>query len=138
MIYRDNLLRKYQFKSFKVYPSLAIAKQVSTTGTYTLGDFTEIVPANAITTKFVIRKVQFANITGTGTYEVVLYSGLSGQEIEIGRTRIAKGTTGTDTILNIDMCTPILSANTRISAKIAYSSGGSNSLYMSIVYQEMG
>jgi len=131
----------YLYKRFvnssKPYPSM-----VNTTiytagvGTWQLGSFVETIPVNTITTDYTITKIQCAAVSAVSSYEVVLYSGLAGSEIEICRTRLAAGT-GTNAVLNLDVVTPILPANTRISAKIAYALGGTATLAMSVIYIPM-
>lgn len=135
---RDSILLRRRvdksFKSFKPYPSMAAATQLTAGAlSYVLGTAVEIIPADTIETSFAIAKVQFAVLSDTGTYEVVLYAN---DTTEIGRTRIAGGTVG-NAVLNIDMATPILVAGTKVSAKIACATAGSKTLYMSVIYQEI-
>jgi hypothetical protein len=135
---RDSILLRRRvdksFKPFKPYPSMVAAPQITAgAGSYELGTAVEIIPANTIATTFAIAKVQFAVLSDTGTYEVVLYAN---DTEEIGRTRIAGGTVG-NAVLNIDMSTPIQAAGTKISAKIACAVAGSKTLYMSVIYQEI-
>lgn len=119
----------------KVYPSLATTPTFTTSATaWTLGDFTELVPANAISKPFEIAYASFASISASSTYEFVFYAGAIGQEIEIGRVRfIRSGTTG-DAVLAMPIHSKILDAGTRISCKVACGATGTNVCIASIIY----
>ena len=135
---KDSLLLHSLVKTFaspkKVYPTLALPVQLTATTTaWVLGSFTEIVPSNAITDRFRIDYISCASFSAANTYEVVLYAGALGSETEIGRTRVHPGATA-NTEISIPMFTELQPANTRISAKIATSTGVANTVYTSIVY----
>lgn len=111
--------------SAKCYPTLANGVAVSgATQAWTLGNFTEIVPANTIAAPFDIHYINFEAASANDVYELVLYKGASGSEVEIGRIRTYR-TTGTSAIAE-PFQMPVQAANTRISAKVASASGNKN------------
>ena len=108
----------------KVYPTLAAGVQVDTDASaWTLGAFTEIVPANTITDDFDIHAIDVEDISANGTFELVLYYGAS--DTEAGRIRFVRTTVQSAT-LNTVIQTPIIPANSRIRAKVASAAGGQN------------
>lgn len=118
----------------KVYPTLAAG--VTLTGgvaSWALGSFVEVVPASTITSPFDIHHVNVGAASANDTYEIVLYKGALSSEVEVGRCRITRVANVSD-ISPVPMMTPILPANTRISAKVASASGGSDTVVISIFY----
>ena len=115
-----------------VYPTLADGITVTGGAAWTLGNFATIAAANAITSAFTIKGVNIASASANDTYELVLYSGALGAEVEIGRTRFTRVSNTYQIGFSSIPCTP-LAANTRISAKVASSTGGDNCT-ISILY----
>jgi hypothetical protein len=121
-----NSLYQHVHNPAKCYPTLQNGVTVNGgAGAWALGNFVEIVPASTITTMYDIHYVNFESASATDTYEFVLYSGLAGAEVEIGRIRTKKEATQSGTT-SVPIQIPALMANTRISAKLASSSGGDN------------
>lgn len=120
--------------SAKVYPTLANGVTITgATGAWTLGSFAEIIPASTITSDFDIHFISIENISANDVYELVLYKGAVSSEIEIGRIRFVK-TALIEAVLNVPIQTPIISANERISAKLASAGGGSDTATVSLFY----
>lgn len=118
----------------KVYPTLADAVTINGgAGAWALGNFTQVVPVNTITSAFTIKGIQLEDVSATDSYELVLYSGLAGAEVEIGRTRLARQSDAGFVNFHPLQTLP-LAANTRIIAKVASKSGGDN-IDISIVYK---
>lgn len=118
----------------KVYPTLAGPVLLTASATaWALGNASEIVPVDTITERFRIDYISFSTANTLATYEVVIYKGLAGSEIEVGRTRVNPGTAN-GAIISVPLFTELIDANTRISAKVA--SGGAYTIYTSIVYHE--
>lgn len=118
----------------KVYHSLA--NGVTLTGhatAWTLGDKTEVVPVNTIDQPFDIHYLNFGSASVTDTFEIVLYKGLAGAEIEIGRARVVRAAAQSGTAPTPIM-TEMLPANTRISAAVASASGGGDTIVLSLFY----
>lgn len=119
----------------KVYPSLANGVTVTGgVGAWALGNFVEIIPANTITTAFDIHWINFESVSANDIYELVLYSGLEGAEVEIARVRTYKSATMTGAN-NVPIQIPVQYPNSRISAKLASSSGGDN-VTISLFYHQ--
>lgn len=117
----------------KVYPTLSSGIAVAAgVGSWTLGDFFEIVAASTITSDFDIHYISIEGISANDTYELVLYKGAESSEIEIGRVRFSKSAAqeGTE---NQPFQTIIIAANERISVKLA-SATGSNNVTIGIIY----
>ena len=108
------------------YPSLANGIQINTgSGAWALGAFTQLIPTNEINHAFDIHWVNFESASNTGVYELHLYSGELGEEIEIARIRTVRDGAQTG-IVNVPVQIPVQHANTRISAKVAGNAGNRN------------
>jgi hypothetical protein len=130
---RAEALTEHAHSSGKVYPTLDDG--VTITGAaeaWTLGNFTEIVPANTITSALDIHYINFEDVSANDVYEIVLYAGALASEVEIGRIRTYK-TPASFAPPSPFQCV-IQPANTRISAKLASKSGGSDTATISIQY----
>jgi len=118
----DKLIAK-NFSAQKVYPTQAASVQVrSSASAWVLGTKAELVPASTITSAFTITGIDTTALFEATTYEIVLYSGAIGSEVEIGRVRFTNGVIGAN--INghgeqLEVSTPILPANTRISVAMA-------------------
>jgi len=118
----------------KVYPTLAAGVTLTGHNTaWTLGSKTEIVPVNTITSIFDIHFLNIGLVSATDSYEIVLYKGLVGEEIEIGRARVIRAAAQSGTA-PVPMMTAMIPANERISASVASAGGGEDTLVLSIYY----
>lgn len=117
----------------KVYPTLAAGVSVVSGAAWTLGNFTEIIPANTITEKFDIHWVDVEDVTDDETYELVLYA----VETEIARIRFAADNPAGNRITTspVPVQMEIQEANTQIQAKLA-SSGATETAIISVIYHE--
>lgn len=131
-----HILEEHAHDPSKVYPTLADGVNITGgAGSWVLGSFVELIPASTITDKFDIHWVHVEAVSANDTYELVLYSGELGSEVEICRARFTKSTTAGAGASEFHVQTPIIPANTRISAKLA-SSGGGDNVDISIQYHE--
>ena len=124
-------------KQARVYPTLANSTLLTSGATpWLLGSFIQFVPVNTITSPFKIEYINFSAFSSQGnTVEVVLYSGLAGSEVEIGRVRANGGAAATgNKEPQMPIHCPILPANTRISAKMACSVTSAQTCTASIIY----
>lgn len=115
------------------YPTLSdgITLQAPSTA-WVLSDPVEIIPANAITEAFDVYFISVEDSSAqTDIYELILYRGASAN-IEIGRVRLAKQS-GSSAIPSVSICCEIQLANTKISARLACSSG-SRTIKISLGY----
>ncbi len=115
-----------------VYPTLADGVVVAGGAAWKLGNFVEIIPADTINKPYDIRQIIVESSTAADTYEIVLYAGALGEEAEIGRVRSYEDTAVSGSH-GVPIQTPVLSAGTRVSAKVASKSGG-DSLTISLIY----
>lgn len=121
-----NSLYQHVHNPAKCYPSLANGVTITGgAGAWVLGSFVEVIPVNTLTTMFDIHWIIFESASANDTYELILYRGLAGSEIEIGRIRTRRESTQSGAS-NAPIQIPAQAANTRISAKVASSSGGDN------------
>jgi hypothetical protein len=119
----------------KCYPTLADGVAVAGgAGVWELGNFVEVIPVNTITTAFDIHYVNVEVASANDIYELVLYKGLLGAEVEIGRVRTLKATVQSGAN-SVQIQIPVQHANTRISAKLASKTGG-DSLTISVFYHQ--
>jgi len=118
----------------KVYPTLADAVTITAhNDAWTLGNKIEIVPADTIVSKFDIHWIILQAISNADEYELVLWKGGAGAEIEIGR--IAFSRTGNfDRSTNLPVQVAPVDANTRISASLACKSVGEYTVGVKLYY----
>lgn len=131
---RAHKLDEHVHSPSKVYPTLA--NGVTVTGgvaAWALGNFAVVVPANAITSDFDIHHINVAAYNANDTFELVLYSGADGSEVEMGRVRFTR-TSNVGATPHIPFISDIVAANTQIKAKIASQAGTSNTATISIMY----
>lgn len=118
----------------KVYPTLANGVTLTGgVGAWALGEFAEVIPVNTVTSPFDIHFLNIGAVSATDTYEMVLFSGLAGAEVEIGRARVVRTAAQSGTAPVPFQCS-VLPANTRISSKVASASGGGDTLVFSAFY----
>lgn len=104
----------------KVYPTLADAVTVtSDAAAWTLGNFAEVIPANAIIADFHIHHIAIVEPSANGEYELVLYNGAA----EIGRVSFTR-TDKKDDIEGLVFIADHCEANSQIRAKLAFGGGG--------------
>lgn len=120
------------------YPSLADGVLLSTgNGSWVLGNIIEIVPQNTIQDRYDIHFLVSEGASSSDIYEIVLYSGNIGSEVEIARVRTSKETNNSGTS-NIPIQIAPLNSNTRLSARIASQSSGIDTMTVSIFYHIYG
>lgn len=117
----------------KVYPTQAAGVNVVAGAAWALSAaIVEVIPASTITSPFDIHFVSVEGLSDNGVYELVLYSGGAGSEVEIGRTRFTKNAVQDGTV-NAPMITPVQAANARIGCALACSADGADATF-SLMY----
>jgi hypothetical protein len=120
----------------KVYPVAAdpvtLTADSSATG-WLEGAKTEVVPASTITEAFDITGMWVTADTADD-YEIVIYVGAAGSEIEIAR--VAYTQTSATNSSHIPCSTPICAADERISASVVSASNGGEEVYLKLQYHE--
>ncbi len=135
----DNLYMGYKHihNPALCYPTLAPGRQVNTgAGNWELGEFAELIPANIITDAYDVHWVNFESSSATGVYELHLFAGVPESEVLIATIRTSRDTNQSGTT-NVPVQIPPLHANTRLSAKVAGSSGNRN-VVVSVFYHTYG
>jgi hypothetical protein len=128
------ILHDHIHSAQKVYPTLANGVTVTgAAGAWALGAFAVLVPTNAIASPFDIHHINVAAYNASDTFELVLYAGANGAEVEIGRVRFSR-ISNVGAAPHVPMMTPINPANSQIKAKIASQNGTSNTATISIDY----
>ena len=120
-----------------VYPSLTNAVDITTgNASWVLGAFHEFVPSGAINKAFKVQYLNTAQFSANNiTYEIVLYTGVIGQEVEIGRTRANGGvSSGSNKEPKMPIMSPILPAGTRISYRAATNRDATETCIASVIY----
>jgi hypothetical protein len=118
----------------KTYPTLSDGVVVTShSNSWTLDGAVEIIPANTVTSSFYIHWIVIEEVGTNDIYEISLYSGLSGEETELGAIRVAKTTVAGNGSSSIYFQCEEIPANTRISAKCASKKGG-GSITISLAY----
>lgn len=118
-----------------VYPTGAAGVTItaSDAGAWTLGSFTEIVPADTITNDFDIHFVNIEAVSEDTSYELVLY----GATTEIGRIRFTSVTiANAGFFVSVPMQTTICEANSQIQAKLMSATGVADTLTVSLFYHQ--
>jgi hypothetical protein len=118
-----------------VYPTLTTPPQlISGSGTaYTLGNFVELIPENAINAPFDLHFFNTGIASGVCTYEVHLFRGSVGNEVIFAKIRFARLTNQMGAY-PFPLMTPVFPANTRISGKLATSLTTQETLNCSLAY----
>lgn len=130
----QHIMMEHIHSAQKVYPTLADGVTLTGHATaWTLGNKTEVVPVNTITSEFDIHYLNIGAASVTDTFEIVLYKGLAGAEVEIGRVRAVRAAAQSGTA-PMPMLTNMIPANTRISAALASASGGGDTLELALFY----
>ena len=130
---RVHILEEHFHSAKLVYPTGAagVTLTCGDAAAWTLGSFTEIVPANTIAKPFDIHFVEIEAVSTAATYEVVLYA----VETEIGRFRFtAAGTPNNIVFVPRPFQCGQQPKNTQIQAKIMSSSGNANTSTISVEY----
>ena len=134
-----NEMLQHEHNQLRVWPSLtspiALTALASAWASFGSTVSAEIIAANAITSAFDIHWAVIADISATGNYELKLYSGANGAT-EIAHVPFAK-TSSQSQEGSIVIRTPILPANTRVSAAISSGNGVANTAAIKIIYQTM-
>jgi hypothetical protein len=133
MAFSDRINEHFH-SSVKVYPTLAAGVVVTTAvAAWTLGAYVVVVPANTIAADFDIHHINVSAWNANDTFELVLYAGPNGGEVEIGRVRLTR-LSNVGASPHIPFQTPLIAANSQIKAKLASQAGTSNTVTMSIMY----
>jgi hypothetical protein len=125
---------KHQHSAAKVYPTLAAGATVTKSATpWTLGAFAVVVPTNTIAEEFDIHGINFDSVPDNGTFELVLYAGPNGSEVEIGRVSFTR-VSASSTEFEVPFMCPLNSPNAQIKAKLAGSNSQATAAVLSIRY----
>lgn len=134
----SHILNEHAHSVTKVYPRLANPIQLQKdAGVWAAipTTKTEIVPAGIIGEDFDIHWIQVSTISANGNYVICLYSGGAGVEVLMGEMVVSRNAVqsqeGSALIL-----TPIVPANTRISAGVSSSNNAQDTLDIKIMYHE--
>ncbi len=98
-----------------------------------LGSFAVMSATNAIDEDFDIHFVVVEVMSANATYEIVLYAGADGSEVEIGRVRVVRVTNQVRSS-HLAIQTPIIAANTQIKAKVMSSTGALDAVTLTLFY----
>lgn len=118
----------------RYFPSLAANVSITAGATaFSLGTITTVVPANTITSDFDIHFMHLTNASAAGNYIIRLYQGSTGSEIQVGEVRITQAV-GLANLAPVPVMTPLMNANTRVSAAVATSTSGAASIDIALNY----
>jgi len=125
---------RHDHSAAQVYPTLAAGINVTKSATpWTLGAFAVLVPTGTITSPFDVHGINFDDVPANGVYEIVLYAGPNGSEVEVGRVRFTR-TSANDVELESPFQSPIISANSQVKVKLAGSNATATVVTISIRY----
>lgn len=121
----------------KLYPSLADPITLESTAVaWEIGSKVEIIPASTITKDFVITGINIFSVSSDDVFEVIVYKGLSGSEVELGRVAYSVAVSTADMFTFIPFQTSVINANERISMAIAGKDTNSSQLRVKLQYFE--
>lgn len=130
----SHILEEHAHSVQRVYPTLAAPiTLIGGAGVYELGAYTEVIPANTIALPFDLHVINVANASQADTYELHLFQGSTGNESLIAQIRFIRPLGG-DASFHQNIITPLMAANTRVSARLASKSGGGDIADMSVGY----
>ena len=117
------ILRMYDdnYQPVLVYPTLADGAQVvSSTGTWSVGAYSVVMPSGTVTSDYLINMVTVESMTKDGDFEFILYYGES--DVEVGRIRFSYvgGFFGNSVFRMPSVLVP---ANSKLRARLACSTG---------------
>jgi len=131
------ILERHIHSPAKVYPTLAGATVINKVNSSAWGlDAlpTEIIPVNTITVPFDIHFMNLESTSANDQYELLLFKGLAGAEIEIARVSFERSTQSVDS--SCPCQTELLPANTRISAKLTSLATSARNVSLKLYYHE--
>lgn len=131
-----DLMYQHIHQRARVYPDLddnVVA--TSGAGAWALGSIVEIVPADTIASEYDVHFVNVSDMSSNDQFQLNLYSGGAGSEVEIGAIRFVRDTVFAQTGYIPIQIVP-LPANTRLSAAIACAGGGSKTVDISVYYHQ--
>jgi hypothetical protein len=132
---RAHTVDEHIHKAGQVYPTLA-NPILLTKGSGAWAAFptpTEIVPAGGINEDFDIHWINVSSISANGNYEIALYSGGAGSEVEICRIPTSR-TTVQSQEGSIPTQTEIIPADTRISAALSSGNAALDTVLIKLMY----
>ena len=128
-------IHEYLHRISYVYPELAssvtLTKASGAWAAYPTP--TEIIPANTITSSFNIHYAIVDTLSATGIYTIRLYQGAAGAETLIGVIAPSRSAAMSQEG-GIPVMTPVLAANTRISAAMSSNNSAQNTVKIKLKY----
>ena len=123
----------------ETYP---VAAGVSISGhasAWTLGTLTEIIPADAITTPFVITDINVQSYVATNTYKIELLWGAATGDESMGIYEFTVGTTnaGRVTPINIEISRGAIGTDSYVGGRLMSSSGGADAVVITLSIQRI-
>ena len=121
----------------KLYPSLADPITLESTAVaWEIGNKVEIIPASTITKDFVIVGINVFTTSSDDIFDIIVYKGVSGSEVELGRVSYSASVLTADMFTFIPFQTSVINANERISMAIAGRDTNSSQLRVKLQYFE--
>lgn len=132
---RTELLNEHIHSVCQCYPTLAAGATITAgAGAWTLSAaYAVVIPTNTIPYDFDIHFINVETLSANASYELVLYGGADGSEIEIGRVRFTR-TAVNEAANNVVINTPVQAAGTQIKAKLASSNAAGPNVTVSLFY----
>lgn len=126
-----HILEEHMHSESKVYPTMGAGVSIASGAAWTLGNFTELIPASTIGEAFDIHWLVVESATDDETYELVFYA----VETEISRVRFVADVAAGNriNIAPIPTLMKIQPADTQIQCKVA-SSGATETVVISVLY----
>jgi len=131
---KTDLLVKHLHNKAEVYPNNCIPITLTTSATpNTHGTIVEIVPASTINDVFDIHWVTLSDISANGNYELRLYTGASGSEVELTNKSFFRNSNFIQEG-NLSAMSDSILPGTRISASIKGSNAAANTCAIRLEY----
>lgn len=133
----QEILHEHIHSRQKTKPTLADSLILTGGATaWALGNKVEIFAADEVLYPFDIHWIDIGSVSAIGdVYEIELYSGLAGFEVEIGQCRAYRQANQSGAAPS-PMMTSMMPAGTRITAACANTTGGNETIAISVFYHE--
>jgi hypothetical protein len=129
-----HVLEEHAHGQQKLAPSdAAPAVLASAAVAWTQGTIVQLLAAGAETEDYDVHWVTVSNITANADYEIVLYAGGIGAEVEIGRCAVTRNAVQSQEG-TVAMLTRIQPGGTRLSASISSSTSGTEGASVKVAY----
>lgn len=131
------LINEHAHKPQKCYPVLADSVTlIASASSWVMGSWTELIPADTITEDFDIHWVNISNISANDEYEIEFGTGGAGSEVSLDTCVSFERNAVQSQEGSTSIQTGLISANTRVAARLASKATAANTANIKVHYHE--